>query len=236
MINEDDENKVNKGTVIKKEPVEPSESETQNVAEHDIFGGAVSDSEDESQLNVLELDENSQNSAEDSHLTDSNSIMVALTPKSLDFFKLNFLSLSEQFGRIETVNRIFFGNVWRNAKYIKHDGHGLLPTTTTKCQLFHAEFEQEQHWVSLGGNRAGIGRFEDQETGAGVENWKNWKFGVEAEISGYFGWTVAGADGEGTGEIWIAGIVEASLTVSESLIFFILLLILILFLSIFLYT
>lgn len=78
VINEDDENKVNKGTVIKKEPLEPSELETQNVAEHDIFGGAVSDSEDESQLNVLELDENSQNSAEDSHLTDSNSIMVAL--------------------------------------------------------------------------------------------------------------------------------------------------------------
>lgn len=78
VIDEDDENKVNKGTVIKKEPVEPNESETQNVAEHDIFGGAVSDSEDESQLNVLELDENSQNSADDSHLTDSNSIMVII--------------------------------------------------------------------------------------------------------------------------------------------------------------
>ncbi|KAF5286704.1 hypothetical protein FQA39_LY16187 [Lamprigera yunnana] len=74
VINEDDENKVNRGTVvIKKEPVEPN---NQNVAEHDIFGGAVSDSEEEdAHLNVLELDENSQNSGEDSHLTDSNSIL-----------------------------------------------------------------------------------------------------------------------------------------------------------------
>ncbi|KAJ8983873.1 hypothetical protein NQ317_000909 [Molorchus minor] len=72
VINEEDENKVNKGTVVKKEPTEPPKS----VAEHDIFGGAVSDSEEEdAHLNVLDvLDENSQNSAEDSHLTDSNSV------------------------------------------------------------------------------------------------------------------------------------------------------------------
>ena len=73
VINEDDENKVNKGTVIKKEPIEANS----NVAEQDIFGGAVSDSEDEDvALNMLDLDENSQNSAEDSHLTDSNFVMV----------------------------------------------------------------------------------------------------------------------------------------------------------------
>lgn len=73
-MNEDDENKVNKGTVVKKEPVE---APNQNVAEHDIFGGAVSSDseEEETHLNVLELDENSH-SAEDSHLTDSNSMML----------------------------------------------------------------------------------------------------------------------------------------------------------------
>ncbi|KRT79844.1 hypothetical protein AMK59_8336 [Oryctes borbonicus] len=73
VINEDDENKINKGIVIKKEPTEANK----NVAEHDIFGGAVSDSEEEEDapVNVLELDENSQNSADDSHLTDSNSVM-----------------------------------------------------------------------------------------------------------------------------------------------------------------
>lgn len=54
--------------------------ETNNqVAEHEIFGSAVSDSEEEdATLNVIELDETSQNSAEDSHLTDSNSVLVSI--------------------------------------------------------------------------------------------------------------------------------------------------------------
>ncbi|KAL1492840.1 hypothetical protein ABEB36_011022 [Hypothenemus hampei] len=76
VINEDDENKVNKGTVvIKKEVIDPELQP--KVAEDDIFGGAVSDSEDEdAHLNVLDvIDENSQNSGEDCHLTDSNSVM-----------------------------------------------------------------------------------------------------------------------------------------------------------------
>ncbi|XP_066140942.1 transcription initiation factor TFIID subunit 7 [Euwallacea fornicatus] len=76
VINEDDENKVNKGSVvIKKEIVDPELQP--KVAEDDIFGGAVSDSEDEdAHLNVLDvIDENSQNSADDSHLTDSNSVL-----------------------------------------------------------------------------------------------------------------------------------------------------------------
>lgn len=73
VINEEDE-KVNKGTVvIKKEPIDVS----QNVAEHDIFGGTVSDSEEEDvTLNVLDMDETSQPSVDDnSHLTDSNSVL-----------------------------------------------------------------------------------------------------------------------------------------------------------------
>lgn len=67
---------MNKGTVIKKEVIDPELQP--KVAEDDIFGGAVSDSEDEdAHLNVLDvIDENSQNSADDSHLTDSNSVMV----------------------------------------------------------------------------------------------------------------------------------------------------------------
>lgn len=72
VINEDDDNKVNKGTVVKKKGSEGSNE----VAEQEIFGSAVSDSEEEDPLNVLDLDDNSQNSAEDSHLTDSNSVLV----------------------------------------------------------------------------------------------------------------------------------------------------------------
>lgn len=85
VINEDDENKVNKGTVVKKPPGEGNSQ----VAEHDIFGGAVSDSEEEdATLNVLELDETSQNSAEDSHLTDSNSVLVSYFLKMKWLFNL----------------------------------------------------------------------------------------------------------------------------------------------------
>lgn len=74
VINEDDDKKINKGTVIKK----PSTEGNENIAEHDIFGGALSDSEEDEDVpvNVLELDDNSQHFAEDSHLTDSNSAMV----------------------------------------------------------------------------------------------------------------------------------------------------------------
>ncbi|XP_022915644.1 transcription initiation factor TFIID subunit 7 [Onthophagus taurus] len=90
VINEDDD-KINKGTVIKKEPLEPN----QNIAEHEIFGSAVSDSEEEdATVNVIdELDDNSQISADDSHLTDSNSVMntcvdtKTLTEFSSDMFR-----------------------------------------------------------------------------------------------------------------------------------------------------
>lgn len=88
VINEEDD-KVNKGTVVKNE-----QEINKTVAELDIFGGDVSDSEDEEHLNVLDvLDENSRNSADDSHLTDSNSVLnnsadhKLLTEFSSDMFK-----------------------------------------------------------------------------------------------------------------------------------------------------
>ncbi|KAF7287268.1 TATA-box binding protein associated factor 7 [Rhynchophorus ferrugineus] len=79
VINEEDENKVNKGTVVIKK--ETADQEQPKVAEHDIFGGDVSDSDDEdAHLNVLDvMDGNSQNSGDDSHLTDSNSVMNTTT-------------------------------------------------------------------------------------------------------------------------------------------------------------
>lgn len=123
VINEEDENKVNKGTVIKKEPSDAPK----NVAEHDIFGGAVSDSEEEDgHLNVLDvLDENSQNSADDSHLTDSNSVLVSSNhPISLK--KITFLKILESFSGFQTVDRIYQRYVSRNAKFSQ--SHGLLST------------------------------------------------------------------------------------------------------------
>lgn len=54
------------------------------LAEHDIFGEAVSDSEDddeEAHINVMELDENSRLSV-DSRVSDSNSIQVGYSEQS----------------------------------------------------------------------------------------------------------------------------------------------------------
>lgn len=118
VISEDDELKVNKGVVVKieKESHIPEETglETSNLdqqgldigmfykslnllaffirlflfSEHDIFGGAVSDSdEDETNINVLEMDENSRLSADDSRLSDSNSIPVSKIPKMFTQFQ-----------------------------------------------------------------------------------------------------------------------------------------------------
>lgn len=100
VINEDDENKVNKGSVvIKKEVFDPDLQP--KVAEDDIFGGAVSDSEDEDAHVLDVIDENSQNSAEDSHLTDSNSVLNTsmdqklLTEFSSDMFEASNTMLQE---------------------------------------------------------------------------------------------------------------------------------------------
>lgn len=100
VINEDDENKVNKGTVvIKKEVFDPDLQP--KVAEDDIFGGAVSDSEDEDAHVLDVIDENSQNSADDSHLTDSNSVLNTsmdqklLTEFSSDMFEASNTMLQE---------------------------------------------------------------------------------------------------------------------------------------------
>ncbi|ENN80659.1 transcription initiation factor TFIID subunit 7 [Dendroctonus ponderosae] len=95
VINEDDENKVNKGTVlIKKEVLDPELQP--KLAEDDIFGGAVSDSEDEdAHLNVLDvIDENSQNSGEDSHLTDSNSVLNTSDQKLITEFSSEMFEAS----------------------------------------------------------------------------------------------------------------------------------------------
>ncbi|XP_054271956.1 transcription initiation factor TFIID subunit 7 [Macrosteles quadrilineatus] len=84
VINEEDEKKANTaGSVVKEEPLAQgvannpdSTQHSVDVAEHDIFGEAVSDSEDEDQnINILELEEeNSRLTAEDSRLSDSASL------------------------------------------------------------------------------------------------------------------------------------------------------------------
>ncbi|XP_057326267.1 transcription initiation factor TFIID subunit 7 [Microplitis mediator] len=73
----------NSGTVKGKRDANGS-SQNVDVAEHDIFGEAVSDSEDEDEetnINVMELDETSRLSA-DSRVSDSNSMQVGFSERS----------------------------------------------------------------------------------------------------------------------------------------------------------
>ncbi|XP_026826391.1 transcription initiation factor TFIID subunit 7 isoform X1 [Ooceraea biroi] len=73
------------GTVkTKRESINGNTSQSLDVAEHDIFGEAVSDSEDddeEANINVMELDENSRLSA-DSRVSDSNSMQATYSERS----------------------------------------------------------------------------------------------------------------------------------------------------------
>ncbi|XP_046743934.1 transcription initiation factor TFIID subunit 7 [Diprion similis] len=89
ICEDEDQTKPNKvsssGTVkTKRENIDGSTSQSVDVAEHDIFGEAVSDSEDdeeEANINIMELDENSRLSA-DSRVSDSNSMQVRYSERS----------------------------------------------------------------------------------------------------------------------------------------------------------
>nr|CAD7408445.1 unnamed protein product [Timema cristinae] len=93
VISEDDEKLKMGGVVVKQEPglhmgvpgmgensIDTSNQQSVDVAEHDIFGGAVSDSEEEeTNINIMELeDETSRLSADDSRLSDSTSLQDSL--------------------------------------------------------------------------------------------------------------------------------------------------------------
>lgn len=67
------------------------------LAEHDIFGGAVSDS-DEEEPHIMEMEESSRMSADDSHISDSISLQVISykylpTSHPLKYIYVDFISL-----------------------------------------------------------------------------------------------------------------------------------------------
>jgi len=101
VLNEEDEKKpiglgssINPGgIVIKEEPQmadtpDMSLSNTQqsvDVAEHDIFGEAVSDSdEEETHINIMEMEDNSRLSADDSRISDSISMQGTSDMKTME--------------------------------------------------------------------------------------------------------------------------------------------------------
>uniref|UniRef100_R4FNG6 Putative transcription initiation factor tfiid subunit n=2 Tax=Rhodnius TaxID=13248 RepID=R4FNG6_RHOPR len=97
VISEEEEKKgsgnaaSNSGTpslvTVKEEPsADTSLTNTQaslDVAEHDIFGGAVSDS-DEEEPHIMEMEESSRMSADDSHISDSISLQMPDTKRGDD--------------------------------------------------------------------------------------------------------------------------------------------------------
>lgn len=122
------------GTVkTKRENINGNTSQSLDVAEHDIFGEAVSDSEDddeEANINVMELDENSRLSAE-SRVSDSNSMQAAYSERSSNNAAANS-------GLVTEFSKEMFQN-----ESIETEGE--KPTDTTpvkvpKIESFHSEY------------------------------------------------------------------------------------------------
>ncbi|XP_015180105.1 PREDICTED: transcription initiation factor TFIID subunit 7 isoform X5 [Polistes dominula] len=105
-----------------------------DVAEHDIFGEPVSDSEDddeEANINVMELDENSRLSG-DSRATDSNSMQAAYSERSSN-------NATTSCGLVTEFSKEMFQNENNS------EADGEKPTDTTeskvpKLEQFHSEY------------------------------------------------------------------------------------------------
>ncbi|XP_063233786.1 transcription initiation factor TFIID subunit 7 [Bacillus rossius redtenbacheri] len=82
VISEDDDKvklEVKEEGGVSRAPFEVGNQHSADVAEHDIFGEAVSDSEEETNINIMELeDETSRPSGEDSRLSDSASLQGSM--------------------------------------------------------------------------------------------------------------------------------------------------------------
>lgn len=122
------------GTVkTKRESINGNTSQSFDVAEHDIFGEPVSDSEEddeEANINVMELDENSRLSA-DSRVSDSNSMQAAY---------------SERPSNIEANNRlctVFSKEMFQSDNNMEADVEKTEDTSLSKVpkvEQFHSEY------------------------------------------------------------------------------------------------
>ncbi|XP_015435880.1 PREDICTED: transcription initiation factor TFIID subunit 7 [Dufourea novaeangliae] len=122
------------GTVkTKRESMNGNTSQSLDVAEHDIFGEPVSDSEDddeEANINVMELDENSRLSA-DSRVSDSNSMQATYSERSNNNTNTNSNLVTE-----------FSKEMFQNDN-IETEGEKPVDTTPTKVsklEQFHSEY------------------------------------------------------------------------------------------------
>ncbi|XP_033331174.1 TATA-box binding protein associated factor 7 isoform X2 [Megalopta genalis] len=122
------------GTVkTKRESINGNTSQSLDVAEHDIFGEAVSDSEDddeEANINVMELDENSRLSA-DSRVSDSNSLQATYSERSNNNTNTNSNLVTE-------FSKEMFQN--DNTEAEGEKPVDATPTIVTKLEPFQPEY------------------------------------------------------------------------------------------------
>ncbi|KOC67187.1 Transcription initiation factor TFIID subunit 7 [Habropoda laboriosa] len=123
------------GTVkTKRESINGNTSQSLDVAEHDIFGEPVSDSEDddeEANINVMELDENSRLSA-DSRVSDSNSMQVTYSERSDNNTATNSNLVTE-------FSKEMFQND-NNMEAEAEKPEDVSPSKGPKVEQFHSEY------------------------------------------------------------------------------------------------
>lgn len=104
-------------------------------AEHDIFGEAVSDSEDddeETNINVMELDENSRLSA-DSRVSDSNSMQAAYSERSSN-------NATTSSGLVTEFSKDMFHDDNNGDTETEKQQSESSPLKATKLEQFHSEY------------------------------------------------------------------------------------------------
>ncbi|XP_018299654.1 transcription initiation factor TFIID subunit 7 isoform X1 [Mycetomoellerius zeteki] len=124
------------GTVkTKRESINGNTSQSLDVAEHDIFGEAVSDSEDddeEANINVMELDENSRLSA-DSRVSDSNSMQAAYSERSSN-------NATTSSGLVTEFSKDMFHNDTNGDTEAEKPQGETNPLKAPKLERFHSEY------------------------------------------------------------------------------------------------
>lgn len=105
------------------------------LAEHDIFGEPVSDSEDddeEANINVMELDENSHLSG-DSRVSDSNSMQAAYSERSSN-------NATTSSGLVTEFSKDMFHNDNNGDMETEKQQGEATPPKATKLEQFHSEY------------------------------------------------------------------------------------------------
>lgn len=133
------------GTVkTKRENINGNTSQSLDVAEHDIFGEAVSDSEDddeEANINVMELDENSHLTA-DSRVSDSNSMQAAYSERSSN-------NATTSSGLVTEFSKEMFQNDNHGDAEIEKQRDDATSTKVSKLEQFHEEYIIPDNFADL---------------------------------------------------------------------------------------